>query len=166
MTNAKKWYAVYTKPRSEKRVATTLTDRQIHVYCPLQKISKQWTDRVRVIEEPIFRSYVFVNIETEQKTIVQSDNNVLHFVQHCGKAAVIQDHEIELIQKFLGEYSGWSFSVTGAVENDLVRIETGPFMDYTGVIVSKSKKKASVRLELFNAFLVAEFKDYQYSKID
>lgn len=166
MTNVRKWYAVYTKPRSEKKVAATLSGSGIHIYCPTQKVRKKWTDRFKIVEEPIFRSYVFVYIGESEKTAALSDYNVLNFVQHCGKPAVIQDYEIQNIQKFLGDYAGWAFSVSTAVENDLVRIESGAFMDYTGIITHKSKNKASIRLELFNAYLVAEFMDTQYSKID
>ena len=166
MNNVRKWYAVYTKPKSEKKVASNLDNRGIHTYCPTQKIRKKWSDRFKIIEEPIFRSYVFICIQDMEKTVVLSESNVLNFVQHCGKPAVIQDYEIQNVQKFLGDYSGWSFSVTAVAENDLVRIETGPFMDYTGVVVHKSKHKAGIRLEMFNAFLVAEFMDDQYSKIN
>jgi transcription antitermination factor NusG len=166
MNNARKWYAVYTKPRSEKKVSATLDDKGIHTYCPTQKVRKKWSDRFKIVEEPIFRSYVFIYVQDDEKPLVLSDYNVLNFVQHCGKPAVIQDYEIQNIQKFLGDYSGWSFSVATAAENDLVRIESGPFMDYTGIITHKSKTRASIRLELFNAYLVAEFMDTQYSKIN
>jgi transcription antitermination factor NusG len=163
--NARKWYAVYTKPKSEKKVAAALDARNVHTYCPIQKVRKRWSDRFRTIEEPVFRSYVFIHIQDADRLTVLSEHNVLNFVQHCGKPAVIRDYEIQNIQKFLGDHSGWSFSVTTAVENDLVHIEAGPFMDYTGIITHKSKHKASIRLEMFNAYLVAEFLDTQYSKI-
>ena len=159
------WYAIYTRPKSEKKVAATLTNKGISTYCPIQKTKKQWHDRVKIIDEPVFRSYVFVNIAEDEKGVVLSDSNVMNFVQHCGKPAMIRDQEIENVQRFLADYSGCDFSVSSVGENDPVRIEEGPFTDYTGVIVKKSKNKASIRLEMFNAYLVAEFRDTQFTRI-
>jgi transcription antitermination factor NusG len=164
-TTLKRWYAVYTRPKSEKKVAVTLTSRGIDTYCPIQKIRKRWHDRFKIIDEPVFRSYVFVHIPDADRTAVLSDPNVLQFVKHCGKPAIIKDDEMSVVRQFLDDYSGCSFTLTDAEENDPVRIEEGLFIDYTGVIVKKSKHKASIRIEMFNAFLVAEFKDTQYSKI-
>lgn len=159
------WYALYTRPRSEKKAAETLAGRGIEVYCPVQRIRKRWHDRYKVVEEPVFRSYVFVHIRSEERSVVLSDNNIINFVLHCGKPAIIKDQEIVTVQRFLEEYEGYSMSLTEVVENDTVRIGEGPFADYTGIVVRKTKKKASIRLELFNAYLVAEFNDTQYSKV-
>lgn len=161
----KQWHALYTRPKSEKKVAQTLTRSGIITYCPLQKTRKRWHDRYKIIEEPVFRSYVFVNIQEKEKTDVLSDPNVLNFVRHCGKPAVIREQEITDIQKFLGEYTGCSFSLSTIAENDRVRIEEGIFIDYTGIVTKKLKNKACIRLELFNAYLIAEFPDTQYSKV-
>lgn len=163
---SRQWHALYTRPKSEKKVAEKLTHAGITAYCPLQKTRKRWHDRYKIIEEPVFRSYVFVNIHETEKTNVLSDTNVLNFVRHCGKPAVIRDQEIVDIRKFLGEYTGCSFTLSTVVENDQVRIEEGLFCDYTGVVVKKLKHKACIRLDLFNAYLIAEFPDTQYSKIE
>lgn len=165
MILSRQWHALYTRPKSEKKVAATLTHAGITTYCPIQKTRKRWHDRYKIIEEPIFRSYVFVNIHEREKTDVLSDANVLNFVRHCGKPAVIREEEITDIQRFLGEYTGCSFALSSALENDTVRIEEGPFTDYTGIVVKKLKHKACIRLELFNAYLIAELPDTQYSKV-
>ncbi|TDX01784.1 UpxY family transcription antiterminator [Dinghuibacter silviterrae] len=156
------WYALYTRPRSEKKAAATLSARGITVYCPIQKVRKRWHDRYKIVEEPVFRSYVFVRIRPEERSAVLSDNNIITFVLHCGKPAVIQDREMEGVRTFLETYQDWELRVE---TNDRVRIDEGPFADYTGIIVRKTKKKASIRLELLNAYLVAEFNDTQYSKV-
>ncbi|MEY4660481.1 MAG: hypothetical protein RLZZ42_433, partial [Bacteroidota bacterium] len=59
----KKWFAVYTRSRCEKKVAQMLTKRGIVNYCPLNKKLRQWSDRKKYIFEPLFPSYVFVYIE-------------------------------------------------------------------------------------------------------
>jgi transcription antitermination factor NusG len=162
---SRQWHALYTRPRAEKKISETLTHAGITTYCPLQKTRKRWHDRYKIIEEPVFRSYVFVHIDETEKTNVLMDANVLNFVRHCGKPAVIRDEEINDIRKFLGEYPACSFTLSSVAVNDTVRIEEGLFMDYTGTVIKKMKHKACIRLELFNAYLVAEFQDTQYTGI-
>lgn len=162
------WYAVYTRPRSEKKAADTLKGAGIQTYCPVQKVRRRWHDRFKVIEEPIFRSYAFVHISEREKGAVLSDSNVLNFVHHCGRPAVIRDQEIFDIRRFLGEHEGSTFRLLEepepftVAENDQVRILDGVFSDCTGTVMKKFRHKASIRLEWFNTFLVAEFPDTRY----
>src|SRR5687767_5047441 len=100
----KKWYAVYTKPRREKKVDKLLNEKGMESYCPLQKIQRQWSDRKKIVEEPLFKSYVFVRISDEQQTELRMVNGVVNFVYWMGKPAIIKDKEIEIIKKFLNEY--------------------------------------------------------------
>ena len=100
----KKWYAVYTKPRWEKKVDKLLTEKGIESYCPLQKIQRQWSDRKKIVEEPLFKSYVFVRIPDAEQTALRKVNGVVNYVYWMGKPAVVKDREIEVIKKFLDEY--------------------------------------------------------------
>ena len=52
------WYVLYTKSRHEKKVADRLRAAGFTVYCPLQKINKRWSDRTKIIEEPLFKGYI------------------------------------------------------------------------------------------------------------
>ncbi|MBL0358846.1 MAG: UpxY family transcription antiterminator [Chitinophagaceae bacterium] len=58
---------MYTKPRWEKKVACLLDEKGIENYCPLNKVVKQWSDRKKVVLEPVFKSYVFVKILEDKK---------------------------------------------------------------------------------------------------
>ena len=74
MEEEKKWYALYTKPRWEKKIDASLIKKNIESWCPLQKMEKQWTDRKKIIEEPLFKSYIFVHIDlTEKVRVLQTD---------------------------------------------------------------------------------------------
>jgi len=66
---SKTWMAVYTKPRSEKKVAERLEKAGIEVYCPLQTVIKQWSDRKKKIKIPVFPSYVFVHVGESERLI-------------------------------------------------------------------------------------------------
>ena len=98
------WYAVYTKPRWEKKVARLLEDKCIENYCPLNKVTKQWKDRKKVILEPVFKSYVFVRVSDELKWELKKINGIVNFVYWLRKPAVIKDEEIEIIKRFRSDF--------------------------------------------------------------
>src|SRR6266508_486030 len=99
----KQWYALYTKPRWEKKVDSILLRKGIESWCPLQKVERQWSDRKKIIEDPLFKSYVFVHIEEEERLIVLQTDGVLNFVHYLNKPAIIRDEEIALIKSYLLE---------------------------------------------------------------
>ena len=103
MEPEKKWYALYTKPRWEKKIDSVLVRKGIESWCPLQKVERQWSDRKKVIEDPLFKSYVFVHIDPSERTKVLSTDGVLNFVHYLGKPAVIKDEEVATIKKYLAE---------------------------------------------------------------
>ncbi len=159
MNNEKKWFAVYTKPRWEKKVNATLLKKGVDSWCPVQKTERQWTDRKKIIDDPLFKSYVFVRINEEERLRVLQTDGVLNFVHHVGKPAIIRDEEIELIKSYLLEKDARiSIGQIGAFsENDKVVIRKGVFMDSTGTIIRTGKKKVYVRLESLGQLMTVEF---------
>jgi transcription antitermination factor NusG len=103
MSNSKRWFAAYTKPRWEKKVSGVLERKGVECWCPLKKTEKQWSDRKKVVEEPLFTSYVFVRINETEKSVVLMTDGILNFVYYIGKPAIIRDEEIDIIKKFLSE---------------------------------------------------------------
>ena len=76
-------------------MALRLREEGIEAYCPVNKQEKQWSDRRKVTEEPLFRSYVFVNIDlASQSSAVRRTLGVVNFLYWLNKPAVIQDDEI------------------------------------------------------------------------
>ena len=100
MNENKKWYAVYTRPRWEKKVSDILTRRKIENYCPLNKVVRQWSDRKKVLHEPLFTSYVFVRISEPELNSLKQTVGVINLVYWLGKPAVIRDPEVEMIKRF------------------------------------------------------------------
>ena len=95
-----KWLAVYTKPRWEKRVNQLLHEKGVESYCPLNKVRRKWSDRIKTIEEPLFKSYVFVKVNEPDRTSVRMTNGVINFVYWNGKPAVIKEKEINMLLLF------------------------------------------------------------------
>jgi transcription antitermination factor NusG len=101
MDTNKKWYAVYTRPRWEKKVADLLVRKHIDNYCPLNKVVRQWADRKKLVLEPLFTSYVFVHTTPQEHLAIKQTDGILNFVFWLGQPAVIRDEEIDTIKLFL-----------------------------------------------------------------
>lgn len=151
----KKWYAVYTKPRWEKKVDKLLTEKGIESYCPLQKIQRQWSDRKKIVEEPLFKSYVFVRIPDAEQTALRKVNGVVNYVYWMGKPAVVKDREIEVIKKFLDEYENIQVEPVEVHINNKVHIKSGVLMDKEATVLSVMKNKVKVVIESIGFSLVA-----------
>jgi transcription antitermination factor NusG len=156
MTAEKKyWYAVYTKPRWEKKVYALLLERQLDAYCPLNRVKKKWSDRVKWVEEPLFKSYVFVRIPEKDQGLVRLVNGVVNFVYWLGKPAIVKDKEIETIRKFLDEYDEVQAIPIDLQKNTKVTIRRGAFMDKEATVVRVINNKVQVVLESLGYSLVA-----------
>jgi len=155
----KKWLAVYTKPRWEKKVDTVLVRKGIESWCPIQKVERKWSDRKKVIEDPIFKSYVFVHIADEERLQVLQTEGVLNFVHFMGKPAIIKEEEVNNVKLYLLEKDVKIHveSLRAFAENDKVIIRQGVFMDNTGTVLKASTRKIYVRLESLEQVMIVEF---------
>jgi transcription antitermination factor NusG len=150
------WYAVYTKPRWEKKVADLFTRKSIENYCPLNRVQRQWHDRKKIILEPLFTSYVFVNIACVQQLAVKQTDGVLNFVYWLGKPAVIRNEEIETIKLFLDDHTNVQLGKTPVNLNDRVRIVKGPLMNREGNVVEIMNNTVKVILPSLGYTLTAK----------
>jgi transcription antitermination factor NusG len=148
-----RWYALYTRPRWEKKVNSLLLEKGLESYCPINKVRRKWSDRIKLVEEPLFKSYVFIRIEEQQKTEVRMTNGVVNFVYWNGKPAIVKDKEIEAIKRFLDEYE--NVDVVPLKENDLVKVTAGPLMDKEGKVLEIKHKVAKVLIESLGYQLIA-----------
>ena len=96
-----KWYIIQTRPRWEKKVADCLEQKGIESYCPVRKVKRQWSDRVKTLEEPVFRSCVLVKISSEQKTDVRLMEGVVNFIYQNGKPAQVKERQVSMFKKLL-----------------------------------------------------------------
>ncbi|MEI6946703.1 UpxY family transcription antiterminator [Paraflavisolibacter sp. H34] len=150
------WYAIYTRPRWEKKVAELLSKRNIENYCPLNKVVKQWSDRKKTVMEPLFTSYVFVRVTPKELLAVRELDQVISVVHWLGKPAVIKDVEIETIRDFLKEYQNVKLEQVQVNVSDMVRILNGPLSDYEGQVVAVQSRSVKVILPSLGYAMTAE----------
>ena len=150
------WYAVYTKPRCEKKVAQLLTKKGIQSYCPINKVLKQWHDRKKWVEEPLFASYVFVCIAPSEGAEVRKTPGILNFVYWLGKPAVIRNDEIAAIQDFLTHHTDVKLEKTRIKIEDQVQIIYGPLLHQQGKVLEVHQKTVKVVLPALGYAMVAQ----------
>jgi transcription antitermination factor NusG len=151
----RRWHAVYTKPRWEKKVNGLLVTKGITSYCPLNKVRKKWSDRTKLVEEPLFKSYVFVHVNEDEYSKVRMVNGVLNYVYWNGKPAIVKDHEIDTIKKFMNEFEEVESHPVDLREKQRVRIDAGVLMHQEGVVQKLMHNKVEVVIESLGYVLVA-----------
>ena len=152
---SRKWLAIYSRPRWEKKVTQLLTEKGLESYCPVNKVPRKWSDRVKIVEEPLFKSYVFVRVNEEDRTAVRMTPGVINFVYWNGKPAVVKEKEINAIKRFLDEYENVEVKPIEVKVNERVKITTGPLMDQEGEVLEVKHKKATVAIDSLGYVLVA-----------
>ncbi|MHA4808290.1 UpxY family transcription antiterminator [Flavitalea flava] len=146
---------MYTKPRWEKKVFNLLTAKGIETYCPLNRVRKKWSDRIKWVEEPLFKSYVFVKTTEEGQTNVRMTNGIVNFVYWLGKPAIVKDKEITIIRNFLNDYDEVQAFPLDIHPDTKVIILHGAFMEKEAKVVKVLKNKVQVIIESIGYSLVA-----------
>ena len=132
-----------------------LTGKKLESYCPLNKVTKKWSDRVKTVEEPLFKSYVFVHINEEEQSKVRMTAGVMNFVYWLGKPPVIPAREIETIRKFLNEYENVIAEPLQLKKDARVTIKQGLFMDHEAKILKIEGNRVKVVIESIGYTLIA-----------
>lgn len=97
----KNWYVLYTNPRAEKQVLNRMEARGVTCWLPLHRSPRVWSDRVKVVEVPLFNSYLFVYCAESELRDLLRVYGVVRIVYYNGKPAVVRQTEIDAIKDFL-----------------------------------------------------------------
>lgn len=152
---SRKWLAIYSRPRWEKKVNKILVENGYECYCPLNKVRRKWSDRVKIVEEPLFKSYIFVKVREAERTAVRMLPGVINFVYWNGKPAVIKEREINTIKRFLNEHENVEVQPISVHLNQRVKITSGLLMDQEGQVVDVQRKTVKVAIDSLGYMLVA-----------
>jgi transcriptional antiterminator RfaH len=143
-----KWYPVYTRSRAEKKTKEALSKKNIIVYLPLRKVLKQWSDRKKIIEEPLLQSYLFVYISAKEYAEVTMTQGITRFIYFSGTIATIADKQLEDLKLLLANPDDLEIIAHEISPGEKVLIKAGPFKGIIAELVSlKSKKSIVLRLQ-------------------
>lgn len=157
MSISKKWLVFYTQSRQEKKVRDLLLRNGFEVFLPLQKVMRQWSDRKKKVEAPLFNSYIFV-FESEDKIVnILQTPGIAWNIRYNNKPAELKPKELNTIQRFLD--SGLLLE-TGVIEKfnrgDSVQVVDGPLKGMLGqVLKTKEEAKFVVALDSIGQSLLA-----------
>jgi transcription antitermination factor NusG len=152
----KRWYALYTRVRWEKKVSELLSKRNIENYCPLNRVERQWADRKKLVDEPLFISYVFVKVKEADHLQLKKTAGVISVVHWLGKPAVIRENEIETIRYFLNEHQNITLERMSVNVNDRVRVIRGPLINQEGHVIAVKSKTLKIALPSMGFIMSAE----------
>lgn len=152
------WYAIYTSPRAEKKVHAELVNKGITVYLPLLRTLKRWSDRKKWVEEPLFRSYIFVNINQGRYFDVLNTPGVVRYITFEGKAVPVPEKQIDAIRYYLSEDSETEVPLSSGknefAPGTLVEVTRGPLKGLTGELFDfKGHQKVRVKIDALGQFL-------------
>ncbi len=147
MTERKNWYALYCRSRAEKKTNELLTASGIESYLPLIRTLKQWSDRKKWVEEPLFRSYIFVRISPPEYYEVLNVPGVVRYIFFEGKAVAIPPQQIEAIRQFIVSGDELPDVDLDLSTGSKVNIVAGPMKGINGELQEIMGKK-KVRIEI------------------
>ena len=146
------WYAVYTKPRHERKVSTQLIQEGMTTFLPEIERWSRRRDRKKKICYPIFPGYLFINTELNgcSRLKVIKTRGVVRILGSQGIPTAIPDNQIEAIQRIVDnnkEISPYPYMKTG----QMVRVISGPLNGVEGIFVSeKDKGKLIISVDILH----------------
>lgn len=161
------WFALYTRSRAEKKVYTALTRRNINAFLPMRKVMRQWSDRKKMVEAPLFNSYIFVNITEKEHLPALQIDGVVRFVSFEGKAVPIPPQQIEAIKAYLGEGAPEYNESQEALEAGVnIEITRGPMMGLNGILLTlHGKHRVKIEIECVGQSLIIDLPRTSLKKV-
>lgn len=128
------WYALRVKPRFERAVYQNLAAKGFLSFLPLYKERRRWSDRVKLVELPLFPGYVFCSLDVQRRLPVLQTPGVLHFVSFDGEPAPVEPNEIHALQTAVSSgapLAPWPY----LREGQRVVVARGPMRGLTGILL-------------------------------
>jgi transcription antitermination factor NusG len=157
------WFAVQTRPRHEKVLASHLQTSGVEAFLPLCPQVRTWSDRRKIVEFPLFPGYVFVFtpwLSPARARILES-NGALGFVGPRNRATPIPAEQIEAVRSLIqakAEYRPHHYLIAG----QRVRIRDGALQGLQGILVSVSNDDSLViPVDLIHRSVAVQLKGYE-----
>ncbi len=142
-----RWYAAYTKSRSEKKVLERLTQSGFKAYLPILRKRHKWSDRLKWVEEPLIKSYIFINVNERDYYDAINTPGLVCYVTFEGKAAPIPDSQIEILKILLHEDVDIEVNNERFAAGEKIIVVSGTLVGMQGEMVEyRGRKRVLVRL--------------------
>jgi transcription termination/antitermination protein NusG len=161
------WYAVQTMPRHERKVAAELQRKGLQTLLPLLPCERQWSDRVRVLDMPLFPGYVFVQMSAvpDVRIAVLRSSGVTSFVGIRGVGVPIPETQIAAVQSIIDQklpFSPYPFLNVG----QRVRILGGSLDGIEGILTEiKGDLSLVISVDLIHKSLAIRVAGYRIEPV-
>ena len=152
--NEYNWHAVYTRLYHEKKVESLFREQGLEVFLPKKIVKRRWSDRIKLIEEPLIRPYIFVFVNRKEYLKVLQVPSVLNYVCFNGKAAIIPEAQINILKTITGSAISCEILNTTCAIADQVIVRSGPLRGCKGEVVRIDDRNHLVINILPNCFSV------------
>lgn len=129
------WFALKVRSRAEKTVGDTLDNRGFEVFCPTYRESRQYSDRQKSLQSPLFPGYLFCKLDWNNRLPVLSAPYVEYIVGFGKEPTPVCPTEIGAIQTIVRaglQCRPHPFLKVG----QRVRMHSGPLADLEGILVA------------------------------
>jgi transcription antitermination factor NusG len=129
------WYALQVWVRKEGSVAAQLEGQGFECFLPKYKSVRQWSDRKKELEQPLFPGYLFCRLDYTQRRPVVTTPGVLQIVGNGRTAVPVEDFEIKALQTAVASGAAaqpWPYLEVG----ERVRVQCGKLSGLEGILVN------------------------------
>jgi transcription antitermination factor NusG len=141
--NSGPWFALQVVPQHEKKVSMLLEYGGYSHYFPIRRVRRRWSDRIKLLEQPLFPGYVFCRSQQSLMEVVRSTPSIIRIVCFAGKPHPVSDEEIEALRCLtaLGRKID-PHPYLGVGQK--VQVVSGPMAGVSGIIVQFKKRNRLV----------------------
>ena len=150
------WYALHVRERFEKIVSTNLTGKGYEVFLPTYSSRRRWSDRIKVIEMPLFSGYVFCRFYFGERLPILTVPGVQHVVSFGQTVTPVDPTELNALRSAVDSglpCEPWPYLEVG----HRVRVENGPLTGLEGFVLDITKPcKLVISLNLLSRSVAVE----------
>ena len=138
-----KWRVLYTRSRHEKFVEDQLLQKRVEAFTPKVNIRRSWSDRIKLIEEPLFKGYCFAKFSLKDKVKIISQLGVAGLVHFNRQYIAVEESVISSLKILTANDVKVDYHPYLNV-GDKVFIKTGPLKGLEGYIIEKINKNTTI----------------------
>lgn len=153
----KNWYAVYTKPQAEKKVAALFSKKKIECFVPMIYAKAESMIGHKLIYEPLFKSIVFVYTDAKEASLLKHTTGVINLLYWLGKPAIIAKEEIAVINEFTSKgYKNIKLEPVNVKKEKARQAQNGAYLSIEGRLYTLKNKMVKIDLPSLGYALIAE----------
>jgi transcription antitermination factor NusG len=151
------WRVLYTKPRAEKKAFESLSKKGYRVYLPCVTVVRQWSDRKKKIQEPLFRSYLFIFCKANQVGEAVADTSIAGAVRFDGVAAIVRGEEMETIRRVEAGKDEVAVVDQKLIAGQQVLIKGGSLKGLSGILTEfRGSQRVAIEIKSLGCNLLVE----------